>query len=304
MVTSNPINENDLDALSGEELGKAKQKKAKAKARKETSRGKREKAGLVEKSIFLEQKIYDCFQALADSLEHKVRANGLSSEQLSMVVHYLLDFYEQPKGIEVPLTADGQYLYRVHRILKYRKNLEKNNSYRNVASFMIEHKYVVPKNLTGLDMVIPRKPKYCWSSDLVQVLLNAKFINDQILKLNASSPIFLPTNATVNQQVSSIGNSFPDASDASDAFEDHLLELAKLDEPFEYDDDDDDFGTKELRKTFEKELEKIHGRCFDEDEFIERMGIEKEAAFNLYKKECEKVSDEDDDIDFEDFFED
>jgi len=143
--------------------------------------------------------------------------------------------------------------------------------------------------------------KKSWSSDLVQILLNAKFINDQILKLNASSPIFLPTNATVNQQVSSIGNSSPDASDA---FEDHLLELAKLDEPFEYDDDDDDFGTKELRKTFEKELEKIHGRCFDEDEFIERMGIEKEAAFNLYKKECEKVSDEDDDIDFEDFFED
>lgn len=29
MVTSNPINENDLDALSGEELGKAKQKKLK-----------------------------------------------------------------------------------------------------------------------------------------------------------------------------------------------------------------------------------------------------------------------------------
>lgn len=300
MVTSNPMNENDFDALSEEDLAKAKLKKAEAKARKETSRGKREKAGLVEKSIFLEQKIYDRFQALADSLEHKVRANGLSSEQLSMVVHYLLDFYEQPKGIEVPLTADGQYLYRIHRILKYRKNLEKNNSYRNVASFMIEHKYVVPKNLTGLDMVIPRKSKYCWSSDLVQLLLNAKFINDQILKLNASSPIFPPINATVNQQVSNITNN------SSDAFEDSCLEFAKLDEPFEgyEDEDEDDLRTKELRKTFEKELEKIHGRCFGEDEFIERMGMEKETAFNHYKKECEKVFDEDDDIDFDDFFED
>ncbi|EGR3369497.1 hypothetical protein M5103_000539 [Vibrio alginolyticus] len=300
MVTSNPMNENNFDALSEEELAKAKLKKAEAKARKETSRGKREKAGLVEKSIFLEQKIYDRFQALADSLEHKVRANGLSSEQLSMVVHYLLDFYEQPKGIEVPLTADGQYLYRIHRILKYRKNLEKNNSYRNVASFMIEHKYVVPKNLTELDMVIPRKSKYCWSSDLVQLLLNAKFINDQILKLNASSPIFPPINATVNQQVSIITNN------SSDAFEDDCLEFAKLDEPFEgyEDEDEDDLGTKELRKTFEKELEKIHGRCFGEDDFIERMGMEKETAFNLYKKECEKVFDEDDDIDFDDFFED
>ncbi|NAZ70558.1 hypothetical protein [Vibrio toranzoniae] len=300
MVTSNPKKENDLVSLSEEELAKdkavkAKLRKAEAKARKETSRGKREKAGLVEKSIFLEQKIYDRFQALADSLEHKVRANGLSSEQLSMVVHYLLDFYEQPKGIEVPLTADGQYLYRVHRVLKYRKNLEKNNSYRDVASFMIEHKYVVPKNLTELDMVIPRKPKYCWSSDLVQILLNAKFINDQILKLNASSPIFLPINATVNQQSSIIGNS------SSDAFEDDLLELAKLDEPFEY--DDDDLGTKELRKTFEKKLEKLYGRYLGEDEFFENNGMEKEAAFNLYKKECEKgfAEDDDDDIDFDDF---
>ena len=298
---------NDFDGLSEEEITKEKtaknEVKSKAKARKETSRGKREKAGLVEKSIFLEQKDYDRFQALAESLEHKIGAKGLSSEQLSMVIQYLLDFYEQPKGICIPLTADGQYLYRVHRILKHRRNKEQKNSYKQIASFMVESKYSIPKKLSGFNMVIPSKSKYCWSSDLVQILLNAKFINDQILKLNAYSPIDLPTNATGNQQESIVDNS------SSGAIEDESFDFPELDEPFEVDeseyplDDVDEGGidVKGIREEFEFAMEKIHGRVLDEAEFLSLAKMEKETAFRLYLEAYKKELNENVPDDFFDF---
>ncbi|MEH6532222.1 MAG: hypothetical protein V7735_12905, partial [Photobacterium frigidiphilum] len=206
--------------------------------RKKKSTGKRKGSGLMPKSIYLHESTYNRFEELAKSFGYQLGTKGLSSEQLSMLVHFLLDAYKNTERICVPLTYDGQYLYRTHNILKYRSKTMRDTT-KELAEFMVECKYPVPKKFATLDR---NKSKYFWTENIVQCLLDTELVSEQIEKLNQSSNSF-PYNNKHNAAIAHYGDELdapfdPDFDDELDAPFDPDFD-DELDAPFDPDFDDE-----------------------------------------------------------------
>ncbi|HCH0723325.1 TPA: hypothetical protein NKO64_001829 [Vibrio parahaemolyticus] len=169
-----------------------------ATKRKQKSTGKRKGSGLVPKSIYLTEKTHDRFKNLASKLGYDIGEKGLSSEQLSMLVHFLLDDHEKPKDINVPLTAEGQYLYRIHQILKYRSK-EMNDTIEEIISFMVNNKYTVPDRFID-EKLSKAYSKYGWTSKIVRTLLNKEQLNTELDKLNKPSHVSIKKRLSVKRK--------------------------------------------------------------------------------------------------------
>ncbi|MDF2154142.1 hypothetical protein [Vibrio sp. CAU 1672] len=153
-----------------------------ATARKQKSSAKKKASGFTSKTIHLSESALERMEDLAVALGHKIGDKGLSSEQLSMLVHFLLDNYKQPEDIETPKTAKGQYVYRLHQILKYRST-QMSDTMSEIVNFMKEKKYVIPK-LYGSSSQVDKSQKYNWNKQLITSILDSDQLNPQIKKLN------------------------------------------------------------------------------------------------------------------------
>jgi len=150
--------------------------------RKKKSTGKRKGSGFIPKSIYLHESSYNHFEELAKYFGYQLGTKGLSSEQLSMLVHFLLDAYKKTESACIPLTYDGHYLYRIHNILKYRSKTMRDTT-KELAEFMIECKYPVPMKSSALGEC-RNNSKYLWTNQIAQSLLDKDLVNKQIEKLN------------------------------------------------------------------------------------------------------------------------
>ncbi|WP_372430483.1 hypothetical protein ACDI08_10615 [Vibrio alginolyticus] len=153
-----------------------------ATVRKRKSSAKKKASGFTSKTIHLSENVLERMEDLADDLGHKIGEKGLSSEQLSMLVHFLLDSHKQPKSIETPQTAKGQYIYRLHQILKYRST-EMSNTMSEIVNFMKEKKFVLPR-FYGSSRQIDKSQKYNWSQKLVRSILDSEQLNRKLKNLN------------------------------------------------------------------------------------------------------------------------
>lgn len=155
------------------------EKKAANTKRKKKSTSKRKGSGLTPKSIYLHDDVHKQFEMLADDLDYEIGAKGLSSEQLSMLVQFLLDSYQKPKNSSTPLTQEGHYLYRIHQIVKYRSTTMKD-TIDEIVDFMTESKYLVPKTFSP-------KSKYGWTNQIIISLLDKDSLDKEINTLNGKS---------------------------------------------------------------------------------------------------------------------
>ncbi|UTV27215.1 hypothetical protein [Photobacterium atrarenae] len=203
--------------------------------RKKKSVDKRKGAGLISKSIYLHKDTNNRLEQLAISLGYELGSKKLSSEQLSMLIDFLLDAHEKPKSSVVPLTFHGQYLYRVYKILKYR-SVTMKDTIDEIATFMTDNKYPVPDCFKIQEH--QNKPNYLWKSELIMSLLERRFVENTIEKINSAYLINLKisTKSTLpNSNKSEINSRINHEIDSasSDLLGQTCFELEELENPLD-----------------------------------------------------------------------
>lgn len=226
-----------------------------ATARKQKSSAKKKASGFTSKTIHLSESVHEQMEGLAASLGHKIGEKGLSSEQLSMLVHFLLDSYKQPKKIETPKTAKGQYVYRLHQILKYRST-EMSDSMSELIDFMKEKKFVIPK-LYGSSSHIDKGRKYDWDKKLIISILDAEKLNLQIKELNEKTK--KNARKIVRRKVSKAQHTDKSLINKKETPTSAVITL------------------KKIHSMFDHSSIRLLGRRLTDDEILDKYGVEKRA---------------------------
>ncbi|MFH4395904.1 hypothetical protein [Vibrio alginolyticus] len=236
-----------------------------ATVRKRKSSAKKKASGFTSKTIHLSESALERMENLADDLGHKIGEKGLSSEQLSMLVHFLLDSHKQPKNIETPQTAKGQYIYRLHQILKYRST-EMSDTMGEIVNFMKEKKFVLPR-FYGSSRQIDKSQKYNWSQKLVRSILDSEQLNTKLKNLNDR------TNRSGRKVIRR-------KASKTQPSEDFITNTKELPTPAS-------ITLQTIQSLFEQSSLYMLGRKLTDDEILDKYGVEKKVLLkkimNHYK---------------------
>ncbi|NAZ98340.1 hypothetical protein [Vibrio toranzoniae] len=239
-----------------------------ATVRKRKSSAKKKASGFTSKTIHLSENVLERMEDLAADLGHQIGEKGLSSEQLSMLVHFLLDSHKQPKSIETPQTAKGQYIYRLHQILKYRST-EMSNTMSEIVNFMKEKKFVLPR-FYGNSRQIDKNQKYNWSQKLVMSILDSEQLNTKLKNLNDRT----------NRRGRKLIRRKTSKTSKTPQFKGFITNTKELPTPAS-------ITLQTIQSLFEQSSLYMLGRKLTDDEILDKYGVEKKVLLkkimNHYK---------------------
>ncbi|HIF9255928.1 TPA: hypothetical protein ACX6Q6_002937 [Photobacterium damselae] len=206
---------------------KTKQKSTEIRDRKRRSTCKRVSSGLISKTIYIDKLAQHQLMKLAESCDYSIGKKGMTSEQLSMLITYLIDTKTLENTSSVPTDYKGQYLQRLYRVVKHR-SLTMRDTLEEIVEFLKEYKYVVPESLENRNLPYDKR-KYGWSEDLVQLIIDKQSVNQ----------ITAPSIHHIKTDDASKLDTYDDLDELDEPFEPYD-EFEEIEDDDDDDDDDDD----------------------------------------------------------------
>lgn len=259
--------------------------------RKRKSIRKRSDSGLVRKDIYLHDDELKRLECLAISMNYNLSDRGLSSEQLSMLVSYLIDIHDNSHNFDSIQSYGSHYLRRLHKIIVYRA-INKRETPIQIAGFLKRNKFKIPREFNKLN---PTNHKYSWSEFQVSQLLNYNHsmvpLRDVLDSSEARVEVTPKPDKTYDEVLDELDLPFEE--------DEHDVNRSKstLDLLFNNNVIKPDTEKLRIKNQFDMLLYEEYGRTFNEQEFFHKFNQEKEAAITSFAKL--NSYDEDDDIYFE-----